>query len=174
MLGRIISLVNGLHDYEDQLILTYIKSSCQELHIYYCKKQTRLIQVSMAMIYERNIPTSIWKYLFESNQLFGAESLRSSWFLSYWRISQRLTESKSSSPCSQRVCPLVPILNQKNPVYNTPSYFSKPHFILFLHLCLDHPSGFFPSSFTTKILYSFFPPCVLHAMPISSPMTCSI
>jgi hypothetical protein len=202
MLGMIFILVNGLPDHEDQLILTNIKSNCQELHIYYCKKQTRLIQVSMAMnlkpiywieigiqawyylkfktfliilrIYERNIPTSIWKYLFESNQLFWAESLRSSWFLSYSRISQRLMEPKSSSPCSQRARPLVPILNQKNPVHNTPSYFSEPHFILFLHLCLDHPSGFFPASFSTKIIYSFFSPCVLHAMPISSPLTCSV
>jgi hypothetical protein len=46
--------------------------------------------------------------------------------------------------------------------------------ILSSHLRLGLPSGLFPSDFPTRILYSFlFSPCVLHAPPISSSLTCN-
>jgi len=35
-------------------------------------------------------------------------------------------------------------------------------------ICLCLPSGFFPLYFPTKILYFSSPPCLLHALPISS------
>jgi hypothetical protein len=46
--------------------------------------------------------------------------------------------------------------------------------ILSTHLRLGLPSGLYPSSFPTNILYAFrFAPLVLHAPPISSPVTWS-
>jgi hypothetical protein len=40
--------------------------------------------------------------------------------------------------------------------------------IFFPHLCLGLLSGLFPSGFPTKVLTS----CVLHTLPISSPLLC--
>ena len=64
--------------------------------------------------------------------------------------------------------PTVPNLRQFDPVH-------KPHptswisiLILFSHLWLGLPSGFFPSGFPTKILYTtLLYPYVLHFQPIS-------
>jgi hypothetical protein len=57
--------------------------------------------------------------------------------------------------CIQESSPLVPILNQINPVHTTPSFLTKNILILFTHLCLVVPSGLFPSSFPTSNLYAF-------------------
>jgi hypothetical protein len=44
--------------------------------------------------------------------------------------------------------------------------------ILYYHLRLGLPSGLFVSSFPSKMLYSYlFVPWVLHALPISRPLT---
>jgi hypothetical protein len=51
--------------------------------------------------------------------------------------------------------PLVPILNQMNPLRSAPSYFSKIHSLLSSHVCLGLRSCFFPSGFPTKILYAY-------------------
>jgi hypothetical protein len=40
--------------------------------------------------------------------------------------------------------------------------------MLYTHLRLGLPSGLFPSDFPTNILYAFFSPFVLHALPISA------
>jgi hypothetical protein len=50
---------------------------------------------------------------------------------------------------------MVPILSQINPVYSTPSYLSNTHLNIILPLHLGLPSGLFPSSFPTEILYAF-------------------
>jgi hypothetical protein len=70
--------------------------------------------------------------------------------------------------------PLVPILSQINPVRAIRSYSSKIHFNIINHLSLDLSSGLFYCGFPTKIPHVFpFAPCVLHALPISSPLTWS-
>jgi len=51
--------------------------------------------------------------------------------------------------------PLVPILNQINPVQTFPPYFPKINSNINLHLRLGLPSGVFPSGFPTEILYAF-------------------
>ena len=62
--------------------------------------------------------------------------------------------------------PLVPILGQINPVHPTsPTCWRS--ILLLSHLCLGLPSGVFPSSLSTKTLYTLPPPYVLHALPIS-------
>jgi hypothetical protein len=48
--------------------------------------------------------------------------------------------------------PLLQILNQINQVYTIPLRFIS---VLSIHLCLDLPSGFFPSGFHTNNLYAF-------------------
>jgi hypothetical protein len=68
--------------------------------------------------------------------------------------------------------PLVPILSQIDPVHTIPSYLSI--LILSAYLRLGLPSGLFPSGFPTNILFfSYSPPFVLHALPISPPFTSS-
>ena len=52
-------------------------------------------------------------------------------------------------------CPLpIPILSHLDPVHTPTSHFLKMHLILFSHLRLGLASGFFPSGFPTKILYT--------------------
>jgi hypothetical protein len=66
--------------------------------------------------------------------------------------------------------PLVPILNQINPIHTIPSHPISLRSILIMstHLHLGLPSGLFPSGFPTNILHAFlFSPFVLHALPIS-------
>jgi hypothetical protein len=62
--------------------------------------------------------------------------------------------------------PLVPILDQINPVHSTSSYLSKIHLILSSHLCLGLPSSSFLLAFSLKpythsssphACYIFFP-----------------
>jgi hypothetical protein len=65
--------------------------------------------------------------------------------------------------------PLVPILNQMNPVYTFPHYFPRIDLVLSSHLRLDLPSGLIRSGFPTKILYVFLiSPCTLHAPTTSA------
>jgi hypothetical protein len=49
----------------------------------------------------------------------------------------------------------MPILSQMDPVYTTPSYFSKIYLTLLSHICLYFPSDLFPYGFPTKPLYAF-------------------
>jgi hypothetical protein len=81
-------------------------------------------------------------------------------------------ELEGSLPCSQEPS-ISPYLSQTNPVNTTPSYL-RSILILSSHLCLDLPSGLFPSRFATNILYAFlFSPFVLHAFPISCSLNLS-
>jgi len=71
--------------------------------------------------------------------------------------------------CSNFIPPLVPVLNQINPVHVLPSYFLMSVLILCSHLPVCLPSCLFPSGFPTK---------TLHAPPVSpiratSPITIS-
>jgi hypothetical protein len=64
--------------------------------------------------------------------------------------------------------PLVPILNQIDPVHTNQSYLPKSNFNIIPRIRLGLPSGLFPFGFPTNILYAFlFSPFVLHALPIS-------
>jgi hypothetical protein len=62
---------------------------------------------------------------------------------------------------------LGPFLSQINPV-DTPSSYLRSILILFIHLCLDLPSSFYPSGFPTKLLHAFlfchscYIPCPSH------------
>jgi hypothetical protein len=63
--------------------------------------------------------------------------------------------------------PLVPILSPVTLVHTIPSYLSNIHLVLSTHLHLGHPSGLFPSTFPTNILYTFIfspirPTCPAH------------
>jgi len=49
--------------------------------------------------------------------------------------------------------PLVPILNQINPVKASSPYFLKIHLVLSSNLRLGLPRGLIPSDFATKALY---------------------
>jgi hypothetical protein len=51
--------------------------------------------------------------------------------------------------------PLVPILNQIDPIPTIPSYLSKIHFNIVHPPTSCLPSGLFPSGFSTNILYAF-------------------
>jgi hypothetical protein len=69
--------------------------------------------------------------------------------------------------------PLVPILSQFDPVHTIPSYL-RSILILSTHLRIGLTNGLFPSGFPTNILHAFLiSPFVLHALPISSSLTCS-
>jgi hypothetical protein len=56
--------------------------------------------------------------------------------------------------CAHKSPPLVPILSQIDPVHTIPSYL-RSILILFTNPRLGLPSGLFPSSFHTNILYAF-------------------
>jgi hypothetical protein len=62
-----------------------------------------------------------------------------------------------------------------NPAHTSPSYFSKIYYNIFSNLRLFLPFDLFPYGFPTKTLYafSFFFPCVIHALPIPSFLTSS-
>jgi hypothetical protein len=51
--------------------------------------------------------------------------------------------------------PLIPILNQINPIHTIPPYLSKIHLMLSTHLRLGLGSGSFLSGVPTNILYTF-------------------
>jgi hypothetical protein len=55
---------------------------------------------------------------------------------------------------TRRFITVVPIPSQIDPVHSIPSYL-RSFLILSTHLCLDLPSGLFPSGFPTNILYTF-------------------
>jgi hypothetical protein len=59
--------------------------------------------------------------------------------------------------------PMVPILNQINPIHTIPSYL-RSILISSIHLRLGLPSGLFPCGFPTNITYSSSLPFVLHAL----------
>jgi hypothetical protein len=68
--------------------------------------------------------------------------------------------------------PLVPILNQFNLIHTIPSYISKTHLALSIHLRLGIPSGIFPSAFPINILYAFLlSPVRATSLRISSSLT---
>jgi hypothetical protein len=69
--------------------------------------------------------------------------------------------------CVHKSLPLAPILRQINPIYTTPSYFSKINFNIIPHLCLGLPSGLFHSGFPTKTMYAVLSHvcCMLHISP---------
>ena len=63
--------------------------------------------------------------------------------------------------------PPIPILSQFNPVHTPTSHFLKSILLLSSHLFLGLPSGFFPSGFLTKILYTpFFSPICFNFIHI--------
>ena len=63
--------------------------------------------------------------------------------------------------------PRVPILSQIDPVHTPTFHFLNIFLILSSLLRADLPSGFFPSGFTTKILYTpLITPYVLHVPQI--------
>jgi hypothetical protein len=64
--------------------------------------------------------------------------------------------------------PLVPILNQTNPIHTILSLLTSI-LTLSTYLRLGIPTGLFPSGFPTNILHAFLSSqFVLHALPISS------
>jgi hypothetical protein len=67
-------------------------------------------------------------------------------------------------PCSQEPATSpIPIVGQMHPIHTFPPYL-RSILILSSHLRPGLPTGFFPSSFATKILYVFLSlPCMLHA-----------
>jgi hypothetical protein len=54
--------------------------------------------------------------------------------------------------------PLIPVLNQINPIDITLCYFSKIHFNITLLLSLGVRSGYFPCDIPIKIVYTFLLP----------------
>jgi hypothetical protein len=70
----------------------------------------------------------------------------------------------------QKSSPLVPILNQINPIYTIHPISLRPILILFTHLHLGLPNGLLLSGFPDNILYAFLlSPFVLHACPSHPP-----
>jgi hypothetical protein len=67
-----------------------------------------------------------------------------------------------------KIPPLVHILSQTNPIHTIPL---RSILIFSAHLRLGLLSDLFPSGFPTNVLYAFVSPFVLHALPISSPLT---
>jgi hypothetical protein len=66
-----------------------------------------------------------------------------------------------------KISPLVPIMNETNPVPTTPSYRSEVQHIFSIHLLLSLPSDLFPSGFHTNNLYGFLSsPFASHTLPI--------
>jgi hypothetical protein len=71
-------------------------------------------------------------------------------------------EPVGSLPCSQQPANWsYPELDESSPL-RMPLI---PTEVLVFHLCLGLPSGFFPSGFSTKIVYAFL---TIHDLPISS------
>ena len=76
-------------------------------------------------------------------------------------------EPKGSLPHSQVPTP-VPILSHINPNYALHPISWRSVFLLFSHLHLGLPSGFFPSGFPTQTLYALLlSPYMLYAPLIS-------
>jgi hypothetical protein len=97
---------------------------------------------------------------------YGAETfLRSSQLCSHSGTSQHFIEPEGSSPCSQK-----PSTGPyPEPVRSSPHHPILSILILRTHLRLGLPSGLFPSSFPTNILYTFprlphscYMPCPSH------------
>jgi hypothetical protein len=62
-------------------------------------------------------------------------------------------------------------LSWSRPIQSVALHSISPRSILILstHILLGLPSGLYPSGFPTEILHAFlFPPCVLHALTVSS------
>jgi hypothetical protein len=89
--------------------------------------------------------------------------LRSCQLCSHSSTSHDFMEPEVSLPCWQSP-PLVPILNQINPIHTIPSYL-KSISILSTHPRLGLPSGLLPSGFPTNILYAF----LSTPMPLDHP-----
>jgi hypothetical protein len=53
------------------------------------------------------------------------------------------------------MCHLSRVLTQLNPFHAIQPYLSFS--LLFVHLCLDLPSGLFPTGFSTRILHFSYP-----------------
>jgi hypothetical protein len=90
-----------------------------------------------------------------TNQIHGADSLRSRQSLSYSKTSQNFMELEGISQCLQQ--PAIgpyPELHESSP-YHPHTISLRSILILYSHLRLGLPSGLFPPSFPTKTLYSF-------------------
>jgi hypothetical protein len=96
--------------------------------------------------------------------------MRSHHLQSYSRNSQSSMETEVSLPCSQEPSTgPFPEPHKSSPYQSI--LFQISILILSTHICLSLHSGRFPSGFTTKVLYTRFFSCVLHALPILCSLT---
>jgi hypothetical protein len=100
---------------------------------------------------------------------------RSSWEAASFAVTREFANILCNTKfhcCVHKRLPSVPILSQINLVRTTTSYLSKTHFdVIFSRL--GFLSELIPFGFPTKILYAFFSPCVLNALPDLSSLTSS-
>jgi hypothetical protein len=113
--------------------------------------------------------------MYWSNILITYEAepfLRRRQLCSYSRTSQHSMEPEGSLPCSQEPCTgPYPEPDRSSPYQSLPISL-RSILILSIHLRLGLPSGLFHSGFPTNIyMHSSSPPYVVHALPISSPLS---